>query len=55
MNAINQDETKVQVLDVQSASGKISSNSFVIIRVLETTDFNQKMTTDFNQYKYHRI
>ena len=23
--------------------------------VLETTDFNQKMTTDFNQYKYHRI
>ena len=23
--------------------------------VLETTDFNQKMTTDFNQYKCHRI
>ena len=23
--------------------------------LLETTDFNQKMTTDFNQYKYHRI
>ena len=38
MNAINQDETKVQVLDVQSASGKISSNSFVIIRVGTTFD-----------------
>ena len=24
-------------------------------KVLETTDFNQKMTTDFNQYKCHRI
>ena len=24
-------------------------------KLLETTDFNQKMTTDFNQYKYHRI
>ena len=23
--------------------------------LLETTDFNQKMTTDFNQYKCHRI
>lgn len=23
--------------------------------MLETTDFNQKMTTDFNQYKCHRI
>ena len=26
-----------------------------VLAVLETTDFNQKMTTDFNQYKYHRI
>ena len=26
-----------------------------VVKVLETTDFNQKMTTDFNQYKYHRI
>ena len=25
------------------------------IDLLETTDFNQKMTTDFNQYKCHRI
>ena len=26
-----------------------------LLPMLETTDFNQKMTTDFNQYKYHRI
>ena len=38
MAAINQDETKVEVLDVRSASGKISSNSFVIIRVGTTFD-----------------
>ena len=38
MAAINQDETKVEVLDVRTASGKISSNSFVIIRVGTTFD-----------------
>ena len=31
---------------------KIFSGSMTM---LETTDFNQKMTTDFNQYKCHRI
>ena len=42
MNAINQDETKVEVLDVRSASGRISSNSFVIIRVGTTFDENKR-------------
>lgn len=38
MKAINQDETKVQVLDVRNESGKVSSNSFVLIRVGTTFD-----------------
>ena len=47
MNAINQDETNVQVLDVRSATGKVSSNSFVIIRVGTTFDEKRR--------KYNRI
>ena len=37
--------------------GHIVDGRFVPIdtALLETTDFNQKMTTDFNQYKCHRI
>ena len=38
------------LVKIQSA---VQDREFVM--VLETTDFNQKMTTDFNQYKYHRI
>ena len=38
MNAVNQDETKVEVLDVRAPSGRVSSNSFVIIRVGTTFD-----------------
>lgn len=38
MNAINQDETYVEVLDVKGPSGKASSSSFVIIRVGTTFD-----------------
>ena len=47
MNLINQDETPVEVLSVRSASGKISSSSFVIIRV--GTTFDKKTHT------YHRM
>lgn len=47
MNLINQDETPVEVLSVKSASGKISSSSFVIIRV--GTTFDEKTHT------YHRM
>ncbi|MGN0991607.1 MAG: IS66 family transposase, partial [Candidatus Ventricola sp.] len=38
MNAINQDETRVEVLDVRTASGKVSSSSSVTIRVGTTFD-----------------
>lgn len=38
MNAMNQDETYVEVLDVKGPSGKASSGSFVIIRVGTTFD-----------------
>ena len=47
MNAINQDETRVQVLDVRSETGKVSSSSFVIIRVGTTFDEKKR--------QYHRI
>ena len=47
MNAINQDETRVQVLDVRSETGKVSSSSFVIIRVGTTFDEKER--------QYHRI
>lgn len=47
MNLINQDETPVEVLSVRSPSGKISSSSFVIIRV--GTTFDRKT------HSYHRM
>ena len=47
MNAINQDETRVQVLDVRTESGRVSPNSCVIIRV--GTTFDRK------KLKYRRV
>ena len=38
MKAINQDETPVEVLDVRSPSGKVSSSSFAVIRIGSTFD-----------------
>ena len=46
--------TSMQGVPFQAGGHRITVplHSFAM---LETTDFNQKMTTDFNQYKYHRI
>ena len=40
---------------IDEAKGIYHNREYGFFTLLETTDFNQKMTTDFNQYKYHRI
>ena len=45
--------TVLEVIAVKEQMGNVIG--WVNAQVLETTDFNQKMTTDFNQYKCHRI
>ena len=45
--------------ELEKVAGKVfllnPGKLHIIFQLLETTDFNQKMTTDFNQYKCHRI
>ena len=52
-------EAAAKKTGMYEALRKVFPNDYLVMmsmaEVLETTDFNQKMTTDFNQYKYHRI
>ena len=46
---------EVAVQNVKRNKGSAGVDGMGVEEMLETTDFNQKMTTDFNQYKCHRI